>query len=301
MLDKRLIWFLLIFSQFTFSQIQGKVVDSSGNLVPYVNIWVENEHIGTTSEADGTFKIQAASDKTLVFSAVGFETLKSKITDNGNVVLQTVAYQLDEVLVSKRRNSLKDNQIYIGKNSKYSKSYYGCSSLPWIVVNYFPNTEKVKEHPFLKEVTFSTMSQVKAKFNLRIFEVNSEGSPGLPLIEENIIVTIDKGRINSVFNLEKFKITMPENGIFIGVEWLIVDENKYVKSYSEEEILAIRNQFKNLDVTQQNRILEMLKTLYEPSFASIASKNEIITWRYHSGKWDNTPHEKIAIKLTLTN
>ena len=120
MLDKRLIWFLLIFSQFTFSQIQGKVVDSSGNLVPYVNIWVENEHIGTTSEADGTFKIQAASDKTLVFSAVGFETLKSKITDNGNVVLQTVAYQLDEVLVSKRRNSLKDNQIYIGKNSKYS-------------------------------------------------------------------------------------------------------------------------------------------------------------------------------------
>ena len=293
--------FLFLFSLPIFAQIQGKVVDPSGNPLPYVNIWVENENIGTTSEADGTFKIQAASDKTLVFSAVGFETLKSKITNNGNVVLDNVVYQLDEVLVSKRRNSLKDNQIYIGKNSKYSKSYYGCSSLPWIVVNYFPNTKKVKEHPFLKEVTFSTMSQVKAKFNLRIFEVNSEGSPGLPLIEENILVTIDKGRINSVFNLEKFKITMPENGIFIGVEWLIVDENKYVKSYSEEEILAIRKQFKNLDVTQQNQILEMLKTLYEPSFASIASKNEIINWRYHSGKWDNTPHEKIAIKLTLTN
>ena len=56
-----------------------------------------------------------------------------------------------------------------------------------------------------------------------------------------------------------------------------------------------------MNVTQQNQILEMLKTLYEPSFASTASSNEIITWRYHSGKWDNSPNEKLAIKLTLTN
>ncbi len=42
------------------SQIKGVVKDSiSGEPIPFVNIWVENETIGTTSEADGTFFLEA--------------------------------------------------------------------------------------------------------------------------------------------------------------------------------------------------------------------------------------------------
>jgi len=301
MLENRLIWFLLIVSQFAFAQIQGKVIDVSGNPVPYVNIWVENENIGGTSEVDGTYKIQAASGKTLVFSAVGFETLRTNAIDNETIVLTEALYELQEVLVSKRSKPLRKNQIYIGKNSKFSSSYYGCSSQPSIVVNYYPSTKNVQDHPFLKEVTFSTMSEVKSKFNLRLFDVNSDGSPGLPIVDENILVTVDEGRVKSVFNLEKYKITIPDNGIFIGVEWLIVDENKFTKSFTESEVIAIKMQYKDLDETQQNQILEMLKTLYEPLFATTISKKGISAWRYHSGKWHNSFQERMAIKLTLTN
>ena len=301
MLENRLIWFLLIVSQIAFAQIQGKVIDVSGNPVPYVNIWVENANIGTTSEADGTFKINVTSDQILVFSAVGFETLKTTADHNKTFVLAEARYELEEVLVSRRSKPLGKNQIYIGKNSKFPNSYYGCSSQPSIVVNYFPSTKKVQDHPFLKEVTFSTMSEVKSKFNLRLFDVNSDGSPGLPIVDENILVTVDKGRVNSVFNLEKYKITIPDNGIFIGVEWLIVDENKFSKSFTESEVLAIKMQYKELDETQKNQILEMLKTLYEPLFATTISKKGINAWRYHSGKWHNSFQERIALKLTLTN
>ena len=59
MKDIRLIWIFLIVSQFAFSQIRGVVNDSiSGEPIPFVNIWVENETVGTTSEADGTFFLE---------------------------------------------------------------------------------------------------------------------------------------------------------------------------------------------------------------------------------------------------
>ena len=74
MKDKRLIWIFLIVSQFTFSQIRGVVKDSiTGEPIPFVNIWVENETIGTTSEADGTFFLEASKQKNIVISVLGYE------------------------------------------------------------------------------------------------------------------------------------------------------------------------------------------------------------------------------------
>ena len=69
MIEKRLIWLFLFISQFALSQIKGVVKDSiSGQPIPYVNIWVENETIGTISEIDGSFVLTTSSDKNIVFS-----------------------------------------------------------------------------------------------------------------------------------------------------------------------------------------------------------------------------------------
>jgi len=68
MLEKRLC-FLFILCNFSISaQIKGVVVDENNQPIPYVNIWVENENIGTTTEIDGTFKItNKEENKNLVF------------------------------------------------------------------------------------------------------------------------------------------------------------------------------------------------------------------------------------------
>jgi len=139
---------LFLFSLPIFAQIQGKVIDATGIPVPYVNIWVENENIGGTSETDGTFKIQATSDKTLVFSAVGFETLKSKITEDGKIVLQTVAYQLDEVVIQKRKGK---QQIEIGNYKKGAVNlYYGAGKQPTIIAKLISPTEDIKKASFYR-------------------------------------------------------------------------------------------------------------------------------------------------------
>ena len=60
--------FFLLMSFSFFAQTKGVVVDESGKPIPYVNIWVENENIGTISEENVVFSITASANKNLIFS-----------------------------------------------------------------------------------------------------------------------------------------------------------------------------------------------------------------------------------------
>ena len=75
-MNKFLVLFFISFS--LSAQIKGVVKDSiSGEPIPYVNIWVENETIGTTSETNGNFSLDIKEEKVLVFSALGYEVKKA--------------------------------------------------------------------------------------------------------------------------------------------------------------------------------------------------------------------------------
>ena len=51
-----------------FSQIKGKVVDEKNQPSPFVNIAIENENSGTTSEENGAFRIREIDrNKNLIF------------------------------------------------------------------------------------------------------------------------------------------------------------------------------------------------------------------------------------------
>ena len=68
------IFLLYLISCSLSAQIKGVVKDSiSGEPIPFVNIWVENETVGTTSEANGSFFLDASKQKNIVFSVLGYE------------------------------------------------------------------------------------------------------------------------------------------------------------------------------------------------------------------------------------
>ena len=79
---------LLLLGTFIYSQIKEIVLNESNKPIPYINIWVENENIGTTLNEGGSFNIDAKTDKVLVCSAIGFESLKTKVEAGRNVILQ---------------------------------------------------------------------------------------------------------------------------------------------------------------------------------------------------------------------
>jgi len=82
--------------------IVGKVLDETGQGLPGVTIVVKNTQLGTTTDVDGSFRIEAPTEKTvLVFSFVGYLTQEIEVNDAGplSISLQPDAKALSEVVV----------------------------------------------------------------------------------------------------------------------------------------------------------------------------------------------------------
>ena len=84
------------------SIVTGKITSSDdGATLPGVNVVIKGTTTGTTSGADGTYRIDAGSDATLVFSFVGYATSEVAVGQRTtiDVVLQTDITGLEEVVV----------------------------------------------------------------------------------------------------------------------------------------------------------------------------------------------------------
>ncbi len=108
-----LLTFILIFSNFIFSQITANIIDSeTSQNIAYVNIWVENENIGTTSDEQGEFILNIKKPKQLIFSAIGYKRFKTNSDLIKDIVkLKPSTVLLNEVIVKGRQN---DKEIIIG-------------------------------------------------------------------------------------------------------------------------------------------------------------------------------------------
>jgi hypothetical protein len=228
MKEKRLIWFFLIVSQFVFSQIRGVVKDSiSGEPIPFVNIWVENETIGTTSEADGTFFLEASKQKNIVISVLGYERKTLKGSEISVVQLKPMTYDLREIVILNKKQS---KQIEIGdiKNAIFQSFDNG----PKIEAKFFPYQASYSKTKFIKEVTIFTDSRIDdATIKLHFYSVDENGFPGEELLTKDYIVTLKKGVIKHRFNISQFDLVFPEKGMFVAYEKLLIESNKTGTKY----------------------------------------------------------------------
>lgn len=92
------------------TQIRGSVSDESGEPVIGASIQIKGTGQGTITDIDGNFSLSAPSNATLVFSYVGMRTQELPVSSNMNVILQTDAEILDEIVVvgygTQRRENL---------------------------------------------------------------------------------------------------------------------------------------------------------------------------------------------------
>ena len=102
----KIVPFLFLFiSSILFSQtviVSGEVVDDKGDALPGVSIIVEGTTNGVETDFDGNYVININTpNAVLLFSYLGFETQKIKISDQKkiNVILKESADQLDEIRI----------------------------------------------------------------------------------------------------------------------------------------------------------------------------------------------------------
>ena len=93
-------------------QVSGTVVDEAGAPVVGAAVVVDGTTIGTVTGVDGSFKLSAPANGTIVVSYVGYEDVKTPIAGKTsiNVVLKASAERLDDVVVvafgSKRKQDV---------------------------------------------------------------------------------------------------------------------------------------------------------------------------------------------------
>lgn len=293
------ILFLLI-STCLFSQINGIVIDSVTKAkIPYVNIWVENENEGTTSNENGEFYIEKVDNqKTLVFSSIGYETKHFDIYNIPKTIeLNPKIYELKEVVI---RSKKEKNEKIIGEFSKSEiYQYFGCGKAPWIVARFFPFAEIYNQTPYIKKIRVLTKSEVKdSRFNIRLYSVNESGEPENYIYDRNIIGIAGKGKRITEIDISNLNIRFPEKGFFIAIEWLIIEQNKYLYDYT---MLDSKEKLNGIS--------------FEPVIGTVARETNENSWIYVKGKWGkvqknhssyikdeyNDKYSLLAIELTLTN
>lgn len=222
------------------AQTKGVIKDSlSGKPLPYVNVWVENENIGITSEEDGTFEIYTTEkSKNLIFSALGFKKKKVALAQTAIVFLNQTAFQLEEVVIQNRKET---KRIEIGQT--HSRILEAFENGARVDVKFFPYTQNYRKTRFIKKVSLITDSQIEAaSFKIHFYSVDENGYPGTELLNRDFIVTVSKGNKRTIFDVTKFNLTLPKNGLFVGFEKLMIEKNKIEKTVTDMATKVTRTQ-----------------------------------------------------------
>ncbi|MCB0447920.1 MAG: carboxypeptidase-like regulatory domain-containing protein, partial [Gelidibacter sp.] len=95
----------------TFAQIKGNTSDAKGKPLSFVNIYIENTFIGTTSNDEGNYELNVTKtgNYTVIFQFLGYKTVKKNVDINSfpfvlDASLSEEEISLNEVVINSNEN-----------------------------------------------------------------------------------------------------------------------------------------------------------------------------------------------------
>ena len=221
---------LLCFNiQFGICQVDlvGQVIDAATEEpLPYVNIGLVNQNIGTVTDEAGYFVLEVPgngyADATLRFSMIGFEPQDFTLQEYRDQKILTIplkekATALEEVVLTTKRN-------------KYQTKILGNKTTSQLIYAAFTTNKLGNEMGFLVRGRKNPM--ILKKFNVSLvendygpirFRLNfydlKDGLPNETLLNENIIVETDiqSGIVSK--DLTPYEIVIDQD-FFVAIEWI---------------------------------------------------------------------------------
>lgn len=255
---------------------EGFVLDSKTNApIPYVNISFLNTLKGTSTDEDGHFLLELSKDfleKKIHVSSLGYRDtvlMASQVFKAKKLKMKAAAFELDEVVVIE---DLGDSKVLNPISSYQVTSGFDSSSTPWILALYFPNIGATKK--YLEKVTVffqrnANFKQDRARFRIRFFEVVEGKVPGNDLVNKSLVLEHHQVKEYISLDVASMNLKIPEEGIYVGLEWLFIPSNWYKRT----EVGPI---------TKKNRVEDR----FAPTFGGIYSPNaNYKTMVYGMGEW----------------
>ena len=210
--------------------IIGSIIyNKSKKPLPYVNIGILNQNLGTVSNSGGSFSLNISEDNfndTLRISSIGFKPqvipIRTLVNQGTQLVirLEEQIDELDEVVI--KTKAYKQKVLGNKTESKFIGTGFGYDQLGaemGIKVNIKNNPTFVDSFSFY--VTHNRLS-ASSIFRLNIYSAESK-KPGLNLLKENILVTINPKETGK-FTIElKEKNIVLYDDVYITLEWVDID------------------------------------------------------------------------------
>jgi hypothetical protein len=282
------LFLLLAIISYAQTSIEGTILDENKQSIPYANIVIMNTGIGVLSKGDGSFSLAVPDSfllDTLEVSYLGYDSQYFGIhtlAGNANIIeLEKSEIELVEIIV----HSKKAKYIEKGSNDKKAdtgigKRYDNLDNI-FIIAKYIDNDKK--EKGFIQSVSFYIRKSLHLKkghqtpFRIRLYDMGEDGNPGENILLDNAITQANKKNKWHTLDISQYNIPIPENGFFVGMEWLISEDEKYKKEVKINYVKEDGTKEKRKEIAFGQGLGLVEKEYLE----SIKSK----TWIAHGDKW----------------
>jgi hypothetical protein len=275
-MKKNRLFTLLSFILFTISgiaQIKGVVRDSiTKEPIAYVNIF-SDEKKEFNSESNGLFSIDVKQKSRLTFQVIGYYSKSVVAENNLEIYLKPKETEIEEVFVIGKKKSIeKEIDIYETSGFRYHNINHGCAIL-------LKRDSLKTTCTFLSKIKFHTNSKNEnSKIKFFILNCLKNNALGETKIFGDSILSVKKGSNGNVIDLSNIQI--PEEGVFLCFEKLLIEENKY---------------FYETTVKMSNGEKKVFKQMrYQPEISLVPSDQFLVLYR-RSDKWE------AAQKIMLDN
>ncbi len=234
---KSLLFLLVFISSANAQQIIGTIKDSSTNqILPLANITFLKGNAGTNSNLEGEYQLNLKGHSTdsIKISYVGYKSQYlslNKFTENKdyelNFRLVDDQNQLNEVLVEARNVKYNRERTFSEERSGNIAIFTPIGhEMAFHIEN--PKNEIGRIKSVKLYVRKNKTADFIAKFRIKVYAFDkTTNKPGNNILTEDVIIAPKNKTYQYVINLEKFKISFPEDGVCVGFE--MIDENSLSK------------------------------------------------------------------------
>jgi hypothetical protein len=214
----------------------AKFVDKNTNKpISYCTITCSNDQTGGFSDSLGIIDIQNIinCDKILVTS-LGYKSEVFNIKNNLQNDKDTLLFyltpdtlKLEEVQIAKDATKIKLVKYNLGHFNSKKEVIDGTAAIGYTRALYIKNPTNNTSTKITK-VLYSIhghrnpiFDYQSAMVRINLFrKAEDSDAPGLPLINEDIIIRTKKGQGQIIYDVSKYNILLPKDGVFVAIQWL---------------------------------------------------------------------------------